>query len=131
MKKLLLILLCVPLMFSCGENEKDIDSAEIISKYRVKKLDHVFIRMERPDNTVVDEDGVIVAIVGSGDGEYSIKQIRTIVKSVTNGTLKGDNLDYVLKQLPKELKDGSGFRSSFTIEMKELEKTAEKKIIIE
>jgi len=23
MKKLLLILLCVPLMFSCGENEKD------------------------------------------------------------------------------------------------------------
>ena len=34
MKKLLLLLLCVPLMFSCGENEKDLKIKELEEKIK-------------------------------------------------------------------------------------------------
>ena len=94
----------------------------LIGKSSSKTLQNVVKRMLLPKNVVVDAGGKVISIVGSGGGEYSIKQIRTIMKRVANGTLKGDDLKYVLDQLPKELSDGSGFRASFTKQMKNVEK---------
>ena len=95
--------------------------ATIIGKSSPKALQNVLKRMVSPKNTK-SVDGVIVALVDSAGMTYKMSTINNIIKKVTNGTLGGKNLDFVLKQLPRELADGSGFRASFTRQMKNIEK---------
>ena len=94
---------------------------KLLSKSSNKTLENVLTRMRSTVNSE-SVNGKIVSIIGGAGEKYSIKNIRTIIRNVTNGKLRGEDLNYILNQLPKELADGSGFRSSFGKQMKNIEK---------
>jgi hypothetical protein len=103
--------------------------SKLLSKSSRNTTMSLFSKMTNPKNTIRNEAGRIIGLKGSGGGEYSIKQIRAIIRDVSNGKMTKKDLDFLLAQLPRELADGSGFRSSFAKQMKNIMAGIEKEAI--
>ena len=103
--------------------------SKLLSKSSRNTTMSLFSKMTNPKNTIRNEAGRIIGLKGSGGGEYSIRQIRAIIRDVSNGKMTKKDLDFLLAQLPRELADGSGFRSSFAKQMKNIMAGIEKEAI--
>jgi hypothetical protein len=108
-------------------NKSNNRNSEVLIPPLIKKENgDVFTRMVNPKNTHVDEEGNIVALVGQKGELYDMATIKKVMSKVADGSLSGKQLDDFLGLMPYFLKNGDAFATSFTKQMKILEKAVQK-----
>ena len=108
-------------------NKSNNRNSEVLIPPLIKKENgDVFTRMVNPKNTDVDEEGNIVALIGRKGELYDMATIKKVMSKVADGSLSGKQLDDFLGLMPYFLKNGDGFSTSFTKQMKILEKAVQK-----
>ena len=102
---------------------------KLVGKEGSQAVANVFDRMTRKANVKFAADGeTIIALVGRNGELYDMATIKKVMTKVADGSLSGKQLDDFLAWMPYFLKNGDGFATSFSKQMKLLEAKVQKEI---
>ena len=102
---------------------------KLSGKQGSKAVADVLTVMTRKVNNKFAQDGVtVIGLIGKNGEVFDMATIKKIMQKVADGSLKGEPLDNLLVQMPYFLKNGEGFATAFTTQMKLLETQVAKEI---